>query len=1280
MKKLPKEGESQKIGRMAARALAPNLPVDWIEKDQDGDTDFGIDYIVQLKSEDSYLHYSFYLQLKGTTVPKYVNNGEFISHPLSVSTLNYYRQQEPCVMVAVVDLSTTDNGLADSPIFYLWLDEEWFKEFEDKLSTNESITVRIPVSQRLSPNLDVFPFYSERAKQRLALLEFHRKIKPHSNDIHKSLELLGDRIEAKPIILKSIEEKNDAPWLHNPDGTVANELKCCSESLCSNKLSVANRILIRLEQDKSSLTKNELAEFYFQRANLFTLEGKYDLAEQQFKLAWETDDKDRYQLSYFESMFKSGVIPSPKELNNIIKQLDIDSYSKCMVKAKCLALLEKSNEAITLMNENYPDKITGQMVVYTISGMVDELDKTISENKDLQFDGERDAFHFNSMAARRYFNKATNGGWLKEEMLPIQGKPNYDLSLMKDAYVFAQKAWLAAKELGYPGDISILLDISFLVYGFFDAISELTEYLESMLSTRPNNPDLLRPYIRVLYNEGEYQRVIELIERLDELDVDDCSLQILSNYNLGKSNKTLELIQEHETLLLSDPKHNIPMLFCISSEIAKEQMNEKLAEKYEGIVKSFEDGEALIAVRKFVTSSNSDVSRRPELIQELYNKYLKLNKSFAIAEQLFRYLNAYEEFTAKQVIELGEQILIKRELTEPDYLHLAQAFMTSSMWEDAENLAEKNISKGINLSKWKLIKAASLQHQGKVGVAYEAIKEVMTNSDVNKDQQTFFVNLCLSLGLFDNVIEVVKELISNTPNKNEKIQLIKILISILSNDTAYSDELGLAINRYGELVDQNDCEQEGQYLLYSLTTSTNDNDEKRIELFRKRLAKYTETFPNSPILKQGFVEPEDGADSIIKSMQKLAGITDEQVKLWEKNKLAIRNGSLPVPFSMLGQFLGDTRDIFTTWVFSLHYPDECLEYRIKHAPQLPKEQFLRELKQVNSVVLEETSLLVLNELDLLDKFLGSLDQFSLVQTVFDNINHSTHQFGGTPYNSVPKKIMATLQKHLNKLVLLNVEGNDPIAIYRQVLSSESVLLLSEDKILLHYLQSENIKFVSGNVFNVIESLDLLGEEQVYLHVSKACGLGIFEPNMRMDILFGAFKHYLDVVNGVDYSTTGFKAIFDKLFEVNRNSDFCLELFFKMLNNTRLNPKTVLSLMQGFLIRHPLRDLSSLIALWLIFKSIQIPLSKSLLIGRSEEHHELWGDYKELLLLDNLNALDSDLLVRNVVRELFNFNEQIREKAYNAIKSCFVPTTHEAELFENIYLEFTLNNKILNLKR
>lgn len=301
---LPQEGLSQEIGRLAARALSNKLPRSWIDKQIDGDSDFGIDYMIQLKSNDNYVSASFYMQLKGTTCPSYSSDRKYISYSFKVKTLNYYYQQEPLVMLVVVDLHENEDRLSECPVYYFWLDDDWFYENKSKLDSQDSISVRIPTDQLLDPSLDILDFYSARINERLALNNLKKGIEISNNPVLKSIENLTKVIGDKPLILKAIEEKNDVPWIHNPEGTIANDLKKCSESMSANKLKIARRILSDLADKEKLFTENELAEFHYQTAVFCMLQGDYKSAEFNFEAAYKADSKDRYHLGYLASKLR----------------------------------------------------------------------------------------------------------------------------------------------------------------------------------------------------------------------------------------------------------------------------------------------------------------------------------------------------------------------------------------------------------------------------------------------------------------------------------------------------------------------------------------------------------------------------------------------------------------------------------------------------------------------------------------------------------------------------------------------------------------------------------------------------------------------------------------------------------------------------------------------------------------------------------------------------------------------------------------------------------------
>ncbi|MRT39274.1 DUF4365 domain-containing protein, partial [Acinetobacter sp. RIT698] len=1127
MENLPKEGRSQEIGRLAARALGIKLPKSWIETPLAGDTDFGIDYTIQLKSNENYVKYTFYLQLKGTTVPSYSADKTFISYDFNVSTLNNYHQQEPLVMVAVVDLSENEEDLSNCPIYYFWLEEEWFSTNQHKLKTQSTITIRIPLNNVLHTSLDVYEYYSNRILEKFAVAELKKKIQIPNKTSVESIELFTNAIAEKPLLLKSLEKQSEAPWIDNPTGEVATELKTCADFLSNNRIKDARQVLDQLEVKADSFTAHEVAEFYYQKGNLLSYEDFYDEAELQFKMAYEKNQKERYQLAYLQSKFKLDSMPSNNELEDLVNTLDDESFSKCFIKAKSLALLKRAKEGLELLKIKYSNEVTAQMTICTIGELYVELDEIIEENIEFEFVGERRKYDFNALAARRYFHKASNQIGIHGEILPFTGHPNYNIEEMKLSYVLIQKAWISARKLGYPSDVTMLIDISCLIYGYFNNFSELGSYIEEILLERPNHKEIIRPYLRVLFNSKEYKKTIELLDKLDTLDTDECSIKILSYYYLGKSKQCLELIGLYESILLDSPRENTPAIFCTGIEIAEATFQKALVERYENIVKSLPNGEAFIAIQKFVSESNLDKTRGKEFAQDLYQTYLKLDKPFVIAEQLLTYLDPKNEQTANQIIELAEHVLSVRELSRNRYLDLAQAFFTTERWQEAESLAEKNIAKGVTISRWKLVQAAALQNQGKVGIAYRTIENVIKSEDIGREEQDFFISLSLSLGLIDNVIEFLEENLVNSTHIENIILIVRRLIAIYINRPEYGEKLKTAILKYGDFIDQNNCDQEGDYLQLCMLYGHFESDEQ-IKNYQERCNKYFETFPNSTVLRRGNVDIEGGVDSLLASLRELTGVTPEQEQLWESNKQKLRSRELPIPFCMRGQFLQNTRDVYTTWILSKHSKDEELEFKVIHAPQMEKDKFFELIDISKIICFEETSLLILNDLDLLDRLLKVLPKFSILESVFKKINLTTHE-PISINNQISGTILKAIQNNIEKLQLIDDEEKD--FKYDCDLNDNSILLLTDDLYLTWLVKQQNPNVSFGNIFNVLEFLyekNILSEDEFYRGVEHFFSMGVVGVNIRSDFLGQLINYYLVKREVSSYEDTVFKTIFEKL--------------------------------------------------------------------------------------------------------------------------------------------------------
>ncbi len=1191
----------------------------------------------------------------------------YISHDFDVSTLNSYYQQEPLVMVAIVDLSENEDKLSDCPIYYFWLEDEWFSTNKDKLETQKTIAVRIPTSNILDPSLNIYDYYSNRILEKFAVVKLKKRIQIPNKTSVESIELFTNAIAEKPILLKSIEKQSEAPWIDNPTGEIATELKLCSDFLSNNRIHDARKLLDRLEAKLGSFTTHEVAEFYYQKGNLLSYENFPDEAEFQFKIAYEKNQKERYRLAYLQSRFKLDSMPSDDELEEIVNTLDDNDFSKCFIKAKSLALLKRSEEGLELLRRKYSNEIVAQMVICTIGELYKELDGLIEENIELELIVERKKYDFNALAARRYFHKASNQIGIHGEILSFTGHPNYNIKEMKLSYALIQKAWDSAKKLGYPSDITMLMDISCLIYGYFNNFSELCSYIEEILIERPNHKEIIKYYIRILFNSREYKKTIKLLGHLDILDADECGIKILSYYHLGKSKQCLDLIEEHEKILLDAPRENTPAIFCIGIEIAEATFQQSLVERYSNIVKKLENGEAFSAIQKFVSASNMDKSRSKEFAQDLYQTYVRLEKPFVIAEQLLPYLDSHNSVTAHQIIELAEHILSVRELSKNRYLDLAQAFFTTERWEEAEKLAEKNIAKGVAVSRWKLVQAAALQNQGKVGVAYKTIEDVIKKEDIDRNEQEFFISLSLSLGLIDNVVDFLEENLANSTNIKNIISIVRQLIAIYINRPECGGKLKSAILKYGTLVDQTNCEQEGDYLQLCLLNNPFNNDHDFLD-YQQRIEKYQTNFPNSSVLKCIEFNPDKGFDGFMETMRQATGITPEQEELWESNKQKLRSRELPIPFCMRGKFLQNTRDVYTTWILLKHSKEEELEFRVIHAPQMEKDKFFELINISDFILFEETSLLILNDLKLLDSFLKVLPKFSILQSVFEKINITTHQ--PLSINSqIAATILKAIQNNIEKLQLID-DSKDDFLKYDCFSKDKINLLLTDDLYLTRLIRQQNPDVLFGNFFNILEFLYTEGffsEDEFHENIVNFFNIGIVDVSMRFDFLGELINYHLGRPDVYDFEDTNFKIIFEKIIAYSSDFGNKRKLFLDMFSNVnvkKLSPDVLISLISKLLEDSPTIDPQNIVNIWFVYCGLRRKVINDADTLISKTHEDLWFKYKQVVEILNDTAYSSEVLLKDILKVIESLDENLSKVAFNNLKFSFAINSEEYHFLEN----------------
>lgn len=1275
---LPQEGESQHIGKKAGRAFVAKLPDNWIQKDQDGDADFGIDYLIQLISEDDCVAASFYLQLKGTTNPTFVANGKEISHQFDSSTLNLYRESEPAVMVAIVDLSV-DEKPRNCPVYYKWLDEDFLDSITERREKNDQVNIRVPVANILDESLDVLPYYRRRLETRESLISLRRAVEQYSDNPVSDIEALAENVKVKPVILELSRDDSGAPWITNPEDLVAGKLSQVSEAISANRIVVAESLLKKVQRE-TNLSNHEKAELLSLQGTILTLKGADEEAVKYFDEAYQTHSESRYKINFYESTFRKGKIPDKETLGQYVDNLDVKIYKECVLKAKCLAILGQENEALNCLDNHASDKTSiAKLLILTISGNTEEFDK-FSAAINVDELSDRQKFLYYSFIGRRYFYRGVNSKYSSDgdEALPAKGRREYNYELLGKALECIESALHHAKDKGYPYDTYVILDVSISLFSFFNRENKLISYLESILQDRPESIPIISALIPLKFNTNKYEDAIKLIGNLKEKSAEHISIQISANYHAGNKFEVVNLVNNNKELLLDKKPQGYSALFCIAAQCAYELLDDAGEKENLEIVRVFENGEELLAIYEYIKNCIDLPEKRKELNQWLYQKYLSLNKPYSLAQQLYSHLDVEDPSESLIICDLATVIVGFRELYPDENITLAFALSQNKKWSELEALCNRIELRGDLDNLWSLFKASALDGMGRNAEALDLLDGSVSRERRSVERAEHYVNMCIHLGFFDKASDKLENLLEKS-SPEKKLSILESLMFIYSSDPEPSERLIPTLLRYGKLVDQEDEVAEGRYLISFLTMTNrpgvdvNDYGDD----FRERLNNYTQKFPDSKVLREGEISPESSGDAILDEMLRMAGITDDQVKKWRKNRNQIKSRKLPVPFSLLSNFLDDVGDIFSAWIMCKYCGYERKEYQLIHSKGASSEVVDNLGSYYLQVVLDETALLILDDLGILDIALKYLPGVIINKNTYEAFSRQSHAVMGSIYSSVPKKIIKTLGENLGRITLKGAvsQSQSNLDQYESILKElDSPVFCTDDSYMSMHLNHSGFTSINSvNVIDWLESKGLIEEAQKITAIEKLCSFMIDGVSIGSDHLLQVINFNLRTVGGSIFDT-GFRTVFDAYFPPSKDTKTAIEelggLFSSLLNvcNCEMKLDGLEDVINLWMFRYPHLDRIEMISIWFVMSAAEVNyISEGPLLRRGLGEAKLWSLVKKLTV-----EHDSKYTIQGVMSAvcivILRLNPEMASNVYDKVKLAFTEGSDECDLFSSIYSE------------
>jgi tetratricopeptide (TPR) repeat protein len=1266
----PTENISQEIGRVACKVYEYISPVKWIGTPLAGDSDFGIDYQIQLKTDSQEVKYSFKLQLKGTTQNMHTACGKFISHNFKVETLNLYKNEESLVAIVLVDFSK--YGLEEfekNTAYFYFLEDEWFKNNADKLEKNKYITIKIPVGNIFDKSLDINDYYQERIDKSQTFNKLGETICRHSSSGLEAVNKISRSIDTKPYIVDALMNQSDAPWIDNPEGSIASKLKEIDTFLNTGKVIDATNKLVELDEYLADMAKGESAEYYLLQGRIHDRSGETDKAILIYKKSLSLSDAPRYLVPYIEAHFK---LPSPSKskIKLLSKQLSNEDPMQCVLKAKCLVYAGDINEGLLLFDEHHPEKFVSKMLLLMIADESEKLDDLFKSFNVKNLTDERSKFLYFGINARRLAEKVIGRSLHGDTKgFPLTGEVGYDRPLMAKAKESCDLAWKSAKILGYPSDTSVLFDISMIVYGFYNQHESLSRHFKEMNSQSPSNIYIIECYSILLFNNGRHQENYEVLKQVDELRVGEAILFAISCFYLKKHNDMLNVVRLFEDEIIESNCDLAATVICLAEGVAGELFEVEDEERYGNILSNLESGEHLCQIRNFIKLANQDKDNIQNHANDLYSYYEKNGKPFVIAFQLFPNFDPDTTASADKIIALGEDILVNRELTESEYFHFCNALIAKKDWDFIEKVADRQLLVRLVSNQWNFLKAMAHHHRGEIGKSYESLEKLFNSSDdITTNNVLFYTDICLKLGFLDKAENIIRQQVIKTKDRSKKKNLLHALIHIYTyNGPDSSPKYAKVVKEYGKYVDQNDEQEESSFLTVNIITTDKSFDKSYNKTIQKRFDMFFQRFPDSNYLRKGNLSENDSPDEMIDKLNKMVGNNKATDSLLEKNKLSIINGTLPMPLCFLHKCIRDTNDVYHSWELSKATGNSLLEYKILHAPQSGDYQF-SELCKRKKVLLEETTLLTLYELNVLSMFLNNINDFYLLQSVFDDLTSAAHNIGGSICSKTAKGILSQIQPHVVKLKCI-ADNEGAFKSYASRKKSDGTLLLTDDMKLLHLENSTDEKCSHGNSIDCLQflfELEAITKELFYGKVMQLSELGFTCINMKLTLLSDIVHYNYNLNKTDDIKELSCYCLLSNIFNL-QNNHSALRVLTHFINKEHgcLSIKLIASIVKLILDNSPFLLSANCLGAIFIHLSLSYPvLPEETCFGASLRHVELWRFYNDLCYELGIKRSENEHFY-NLISLIEPLPKELRDQCYVSVSGAFFENSNQMKLLAEL---------------
>lgn len=1315
----PQESDSQRIGQLASRCFQANMPLSWRCTDLSGDNDYGYDYQVQLATA-GLVKDSFRVQLKGTTAPSLNANNTKYSIPLELSTVNYYLRATEPILLVLCDLSVDIEHPKNCKLYFQWIHDDLRRICESGVSNEQkTATFHVPVANCLDEAADLssdIARFRQMAKigEQLDLIIEHDQPSLSANERTELAAKLTPSLEKRsPALINALADDPTTSWVDAPINTLHWHLQAAVTALHSGNIGEASQAVGTAELFLAGTKPLEQADYWHVKGRLqsFKLDdiGACDAFEKACGLS---NDAPRNLLLWAESEIRRRfLVDGTNNFSNVIARLSGTGAATVSMRAKAIAAEGRYPEAIAVAESiNGIEGLIAKAIIFAMLGrqadVINSCDAGLTESTTLDTKHARQIFLI--LRARAHFVAAiTNSASdkLREPHIsvPVTGPPSTNPVLLKKAWDDIAEAITLLRASGWPANVEFLSDVWSATASMLGIQKKALPLMAEAGAARPSLLALQAEVESLATQTANYSLAIEA--NLRQEDDNACTVRRISHlHHAGRHTHCFELMSARVADLSDEtPMFGYAVIFAILS--ADRLIQPAFAAQWVQLLESGSKHAPYLALLRYSRTMSKNSLMKDSAIAELDRQYEILGQPSVITLQLFHDLDTTNEQQAERSLVLADKLQSTQLLNIKGALHLAQALATLRRWNDLLTLSDQALQRFEGNDRLFAVGALALDKLGRTGEAHARLQTLMEKSDTDELALNTYIAICSRSGFTKEAVACLERVLAAEPKQSKQIDCLKHIFQLIHLTDPFDPRLVEFAVAIGERVNADSEIEEGLYLMTmfeaTLPADATLAEDRKTE-FQQRLTAFIERYPNSKILKRISLPSVDQSTDIMRLLQELTGIDDEQLRLRKKAQNELSRGVAAIPYAWRPKHvLEGIPDLLTLWEIGKRskWNDYSFHLTMVHAYWQPVP--LRSMRG-RLPLLDLTSLLVIGDLELFDALFQLFPKIAIGKATILILQQLLSPLSGCPFRERCLHLQNSLKARFHLIEQPSVEVTDEKWLRGLGWSSGEVLELAKTDDFLLFVDDCQFRMFATSLTNnslsictldlllALDEANILKPEEVAKYIATLCSwrVSLVVPTRyQIAILPKTLGEARNLSVGIEILRADF--LCNTLFS-------CVWDLKKPYSELHENASALISI----LIADPKNNIESIAALagfWLgkvkFHKQAPMPITHTIAYfiiriivfckKRNEEtSRRVWSIYHDLIAEEFGDRMDDDKY-RNATRTLGKIAAEIDTEmalknnlsTNNVLNQGLTSGTSDAGLFNTGY-----NNSLIEVKR